>query len=123
GVLRDTVAGVFGTFELKPTSGKDGAPGFGGSAKIVNSEEFLETLFSDEGHSHSLDEREYLAVRLIDFLINDTDRSADNFFWARFGEKGEYTWRPIPRDRDWAFIDARGIVPSILVGSLYPKFT
>lgn len=123
GVIRDTVAGMLGTFELKPTKAKGDTPGFGGSSKVEDSEDFLKTLASDEGHAHRLDEREFLATRLIDFLINDTDRTDDNNSWARFGEKGDYTWRPIPRDRDWAFMDARGLVQSLVISSFYPKFT
>jgi hypothetical protein len=118
---RETFAGMLGTFELKANEGPEDSPGFAGSKKIQDSDDFLKKL--DEDHSNRLDEREFLATRLIDFLINDTDRTPDNFMWARFGEKGNYTWRPIPRDRDWAFIDSRGIVASLVVNRVFPKFT
>lgn len=121
GKERTTFAGMLGTFELKPNEGKDDEPGFGGSRKIQDTDEFLEKLAS--GHEHRLDEREFLATRLIDFLINDTDRTADNYEWARFGEKGNYVWRPIPRDRDWAFLDSRGLINALVISKFYPKFT
>src|SRR5204862_698642 len=39
---------------------------------------------------------------------------------ARFGDRGVYTWRPLPRDRDWAFSDSRG--PWHMVARhFYPK--
>jgi hypothetical protein len=69
------------------------------------------------------DEREFLAVRLIDFLINDTDRTPDNYDWARFGEKGNYRWRPVVRDRDRAFTNGNGLINALFVRRVYPKFT
>jgi hypothetical protein len=117
--VRDTAAGMLGTFELKGEEAPDDKPGFGGATKITGTEGFFEDLL--EGRGHVLDEREFLAVRLIDFLVNDPDRTPDNFDWARFGEKGAYTWRPLPRDRDQAFIDARGLINTLVLRRVYPK--
>ncbi len=117
--VRDTVAGMLGTMELKAEEAPDDKPGFAGSRAIKDTEGFFEDLAS--GRAHRLDEREFLAVRLVDFLINDPDRTPDNFDWARFGEKGAYTWRPIPRDRDQAFVDARGLVNALVIRPLFPK--
>jgi hypothetical protein len=116
---RDSVVGLLGTMELKGQEAPDDKPGFGGSSKITGTEKFFENI--EESRAHRLDEREFLAVRLIDFLVNDVDRSFDNFDWARFGEKGAYTWRPIPRDRDQAFVDSRGILNTLIVRRLFPK--
>ena len=121
GKERKTFAGMLGTFELKPNEGKDDKPGFAGSKKIQDTEKFMEALAS--GHDNRIDEREFLATRLIDFLINDSDRTADNYEWARFGEKGNYVWRPIVRDRDWAFLDSRGLINAMVISKFYPKFT
>ena len=117
--VRDTVAGMLGTFELKGDEGPDDRPGFAGSRAIKSTENFFEDLL--ESREHRLNEREFLAARLIDFLINDSDRTIDNFDWARFGEKGAYTWRPLPRDRDQAFMDAHGLVNEFVVRRFYPK--
>jgi hypothetical protein len=116
---RDTVAGMLGTFELKGDEAPDDKPGFAGSRAIKNTEKFFEDLKSSR--EHRLDEREFLAARLIDFLINDSDRTIDNFDWARFGEKGDYVWRPLPRDRDQAFMDARGLLNALVIRRFYPK--
>ena len=121
GALRDTVGGLLGTFELKPNEAPDDKPGFAGSKKIQDTDEFLEKI--RENHNHRLDEREFLASRLIDILINDTDRAPDNYAWARFGDKETgYTWRVIPRDRDWAFVDADGLVNQFITTPIYPKY-
>jgi hypothetical protein len=119
GTLRDTVAGMLGTFELKGSEAPDKKPGFAGSRAIKGTEKFLEDIASSR--AHRLDERDFLAVRLIDFLINDSDRTADNFDWARFGDDGAYTWRALPRDRDWAFMDARGVWNKLVARRMYPK--
>ena len=107
GPVRDTVAGLLGTVELKPSEAPDKQPGFANSRAIKGTGDLLDDIASSR--AHRVDEREFLAVRLIDFLINDSDRTTDNVDWARFGKEGAYTWRPLPRDRDWAFIDANGL--------------
>lgn len=116
---RDTFAGMLGTFELKAQEAPDDQAGFAGSRKIKGAEKFLEDLASSR--EHRPDEREFLAVRLIDFLVNDSDRSLDNYDFARFGDEGAYVWRPIPIDRDQAFIDARGLLNALVLRRAYPK--
>ena len=116
---REMFAGMLGTMELKGQEAPDDKPGFGGSSKIKGTENFLEDV--NESRENRLDERELLAARLIDFLVNDVDRSRDNYDWARFGEKGAYTWRPLPRDRDQAFVDARGVANSLVIRRVFPK--
>ena len=118
-VERDSVRGMLGTMELKGSEAPDDKAGFAGSEKVKGTENFMEDIA--ESRAHRLDEHELLAARLIDFLINDVDRSFDNFDWARFGEKGAYTWRPLPRDRDQAFVDSRGIINNLVVRKLFPK--
>jgi hypothetical protein len=117
--LRDTAAGMMGTMELKGEEAPDDKPGFAGSTSIKGTEKFIEDL--ESGRDHLADERELLAIRLVDLLINDSDRTPDNFDWARFGDKGNYTWRPLPRDRDHAFKDANGLLNRLVVKSHYPK--
>ncbi|MEO5580522.1 MAG: hypothetical protein ABIR58_07665, partial [Gemmatimonadaceae bacterium] len=119
GVYRDTFATMLGAMELSPQEAPNDEPGFAGSRKITNGEDFLGEVQSSR--VHRLDEREFMAVRLIDFLVNDTDRSADNIRFVRFGNDSGYRWRPLPRDRDRAFIDARGWLIKYLVRPVYPK--
>ncbi len=117
-VFQDTFAGMLGTVEIQPNEAPDDEPGYAGSSKIKGTEEFLNDI--EKSKAHRLDERELLAARLVDFLINDTDRTQDNMRWARWGEKGDYRWRVLPVDRDWAFIDSRGWITGLVKGA-YPK--
>ena len=119
GVYRDTMAGMLGTMELKANEAPNDKPGFAGSTKVADSEDFFKELRSSR--AHRFDEQEFLAQRLIDFLINDSDRTPDNSDFARFGDSTEYRWRALPLDRDWAFMDARGWLNRFIVRPLYPK--
>ena len=119
GEFRKTFAGMLGTVELSPQEAPEDKPGFGGSSHIENGEGFLEEV--EKSRENRLDEREFFAVRMIDFLLNDNDRTADNIRFARYGQPGAYTWRPIPRDRDRVFFDARGLIVNTIVRPVYPK--
>ena len=119
GEFRKEFAGMLGTIELSPQEDEDDDPGFAGSRKIKSADEFLEDV--EESRMHHLDEKELFAVRLIDLLVNDNDRTTDNMRFARFGNEGNYTWRPVPRDRDRAFADARGWLINAVVRPVYPK--
>lgn len=120
GEHQTTFAGMLGTVELSPQEAPNDEPGFANSCRIVNGEEFLEEVVQSS-QENRLDEREFFAVRLVDFLVNDIDRTVDNIRFARYGEKGAYRWRPIPRDRDRAFSDARGWLIRYVLRPVYPK--
>jgi hypothetical protein len=119
-VYQDTLAGLLGTVELKANEAPEDRPGYAGSSKIKGTEEFFDDL--EDSKEHRLDERQFLAARLVDFLLNDTDRTMDNMRWARYGEEGDYRWRPLPIDRDWAFVDAEGWLTAV-AKVIYPKLT
>lgn len=119
GLVRDTVVGMLGTFELKGEEAPDDKPGFAGSRAIKGTDKLYEDLL--ESREHRVNEREILAARLADFLMNDPDRTMDNYDWARFGDKGNYTWRPLPRDRDQAFMNADGLLNQFVIRRVYPK--
>ncbi len=119
GKFQKEFAGMLGTIELNPQEAPDEQPGFAGSRSILNGDKFLELV--EASRENVLDEREFFAVRLVDLMINDNDRTGDNTRFARFGEKGAYRWRPVPRDRDRVFVDARGLLVDYLIRPLYPK--
>ncbi len=120
GEHRATFAGMLGTVELSPQEAPNNEPGFADSRRIASGEKFLDDVIQSS-RENRLDEREFFAARLVDFLVNDNDRTVDNIRFARYGEKGAYRWRPIPRDRDRAFTDARGWLIRFVVRPVYPK--
>lgn len=109
GEFRAQFAGRLGAFEERPDEPDDDGPQwpvFGGAAQIKGSEEFLKDL--EDGPEHRLDTREWLAGRLVDLLIGDWDRHEDQYRWARYDRGETHLWRPIARDRDYAFVDYDG---------------
>jgi hypothetical protein len=116
GEFREQFAGMFVLFEERPDDGPDGTEGFGGSRQIVSTEDLFDEL---EAHPRDRVEGvEFLKSRLVDLLVGDRDRSINNHLWARFDmEDGGHLWRPIPRDRDQAFVRFDGVIKSI--GRIY----
>ena len=110
--FRDLLGGELVLIEERPDEGPDDTPGFAGSRRIVNTSDFLEELENDP--RNRLDSRGYLTARLIDLLVGDRDKSVNNWWWARFDQGGGYEWRPIPRDRDQAFIQLDGATKVLL---------
>lgn len=111
GEFRREFANLMGFIEERPADGPDGEPGFAGSEKIVGTDELFLEL--EEDNDDLVNPREYLKARLLDMLLGDWDRHADQWRWARFKEGKKKVWYPIPRDRDQAFVKLDGLLPSI----------
>jgi len=123
GEFREDFAGLIAMFVDRPQEGPDNTPGFAGSTRISGTENFLEEL--EEGACNRVDAREYLKARLMDLVVGDRDRHAGQWRWARYPEGPDcYVWRPIPEDRDQAFIANDGFMMSIyrLITPMQVKF-
>lgn len=122
GEFRDVYAGMLGVIEENPQEGPDDTPGFAGSSKLVGVDKFLERM--DETWEHRPDAAEYLAARLIQFMIADTDRGSDQWRFADFPNPSGpgRLWRPVARDHDFAFMLPQGLVGRASVMA-YPKLS
>lgn len=119
GEHRAQFAGMLGQIEERPNEGPDGTPGFAGSSRVVGMDRLRERL--EEDPSQRPDAREYLAARLMDFVVGDTDRGSDQWRWAAEERPdGGLLFRPIPRDRDFAFVRSDGLLAPA-VRMLFPK--
>lgn len=58
-------------------------------------------------------QREVLKARLLDMLIADWDRHADQWRWGEVDSTNAKYYYAIPRDRDQAFFMANGIIPKV----------
>ncbi|HUE77943.1 MAG TPA: hypothetical protein VMM83_08380 [Longimicrobiales bacterium] len=113
GEYREGYAGLVGQMLEKSNEGEDDTPGTWGYTKIIGSEELLEKL--EENPRNRVHTREMLAYKLLDFLVGDTDRGLeDQWRWAREPVDHGFLWRPVARDRDWAFVNAEGVLPAII---------
>jgi hypothetical protein len=116
GEFRKEFAGKLGMLEVFPSK-LDDAPGFAGALEIIDSEE-LRALLEKDPHVQ-IDARAFLTARLMDAFLNDWDRHAGNWKWARMRSAAKSPWTPIGRDRDKVFISYGGIVG--VAGKLSPK--
>ena len=112
GEFRQEFAGMLVLFEERPDDLPNGEEGFAGSRQISQTDDLF-----DELENHPLDRvdlRELLKARLVDLLVGDRDRSNNNFLWARFDEEGGgHYGRPVPRDRDQAFVRFDGLIKTL----------
>lgn len=120
GEYREEFAGMLGTFEEFPDEAEDGGAGFQGFTRIAGTDSFLENI--QEGTEHRVDSRRFLTARLTDLIIGDWDRHFGQWRWARRDVEGGYLWTPIPRDRDYAFVEYDGAALS-LVRRMAPNAT
>jgi len=118
GEHREVYAGMLGQMVERPNEGENDEPLYGGFSRIVGTDELLDKL--EEDPRHRVDSEEFLKARLLDFVVGDPDRGPDQWRWARVPGLRGFRWRPIIRDRDWAFMDAGGPLPKV-VSTVYPK--
>lgn len=120
GEFRAEFAGLLGLVEARPDEGEGDGGGFAGSARIVGSESFLDRIEADQ--DDVVDGEAYLRARLLDALVGDWDRHPDQWRWAAFDSADLRVWRPIPRDRDWAFSRIDGMM-ALAVAGIWPQYT
>jgi hypothetical protein len=101
--------------EARPAAGRPAAEGVEGATRIEDTDSFFVHLQSGPGER--LDDRGYLAVRLVDILLGDWDRHGGQYLWARLpAPGGGHLWRVLPRDRDYAFVDYDGLALAVVRG-------
>jgi len=112
GEFNDEFGGKLGTVEERPMGDPDGESGFAGAGKIVETFHVFRRM--EESNHEAIDAMEFLKARLLDIYVGDWDRHAGQWGWAGSrSEDGGWLWRPIPRDRDWAFSKFNGLIPTI----------
>lgn len=99
--------------EERPADNHLDAKNFGKPGNIISTEDMMLNLHKDE--KYTVDEKEYIKARLFDMLLGDWDRHSDQWRWAEYKEDGKVIYRPIPRDRDQAFVKYDGALLSILM--------
>lgn len=108
--FRTRFAGTLGFIERRASADSTDPPSrnFAGATDILNGENFLKLVFRSP--SNRIDARAFLRARFMDFLVGDWDRHHDQWRWARFGSARPNLWRPIPEDRDHAFVRFDGLL-------------
>ena len=111
GKYRSMFAGRLGLLAVNANERTGGRPGFAGYTEVVSSDTLYERMRTDPGSV--FDDQLFLRIRLIDMLVGDWDRHSGQWRWGRVKEGAGTRWRPIPRDRDWAFSRIDGIAGAI----------
>jgi len=115
------MAGKLALFEERPDDDMSHAPHMGNSEEVISTRAMLTEVENDL--DHRVDQRMLARNRLFDMWLSDWDRHEDQWRWASFEPfeldstlRGDYRtegkiYRPIPRDRDVAFMVMNGIIP------------
>ncbi len=111
GEFQADFGGVLGAMAERPDENDSALAAFLGAREVIDGSEVVERIQADP--SKRADGRAYLTARLIDMLVGDWDRHADQWRWADFGSDSTPAWRPIPADRDQAFARLDGLLLSI----------
>ena len=127
GRYRETFANRLALFEVRADDDVSDVPGLLGAADVVSAQKLREEMAEDQ--DHRVDQRAYLRARLLDAILGDWDRHQDQWRWNAY-EPGELDptlagdaatkgkiYRPIPRDRDFAFFRPGGIMGFFLAYS------
>ncbi len=99
--------------EERPADNHLDGKNFGKPDNIIGTDEMMLNLHKDE--KYVVDEKEYIKARLFDILLGDWDRHSDQWRWAEYKENGKVIYRPIPRDRDQAFVKYDGALLSLIM--------
>ncbi len=102
GPYREIFSGVLCTLEERD-------PGFDST---IGSEALLKHIRGKS--SNQVQQQVYLRARLLDMLIADWDRHANNWRWGAKDSAGFRFYYAVPRDRDWAFFKSKGVVPWLI---------
>jgi hypothetical protein len=107
GEFRAEFSGMLGTIEERPEDIADNGGPFPPYARVIGTVRLLERL--EESAEDRADARTYLTARLLDMILGDWDRHEDQWRWGELDRDGIRLWVPIPRDRDYAFVDYDGL--------------
>ncbi len=120
GRFRRTFARRLMWLEVRPDNDVSDLPGLAGATDVVSVGKFYREIDGDL--DHRVDAKAFLRARLLDLFMGDWDRHQDQWRWAAF-EPGELdttlrgddatqgkVYRPVARDRDWAFNDRDGLL-------------
>ena len=112
GEFRETFGNMLVLFEQRPYGDVSIYPNYAYAPKVSNSPKVFEKVRGSL--KHKVDRYAMARVRLFDFWLGDIDRHQDQWRWGTF-KSGEGTvYKPIARDRDFAFLKADGFIPWVL---------
>ncbi|MDX1548590.1 MAG: hypothetical protein R3247_16460, partial [Rhodothermales bacterium] len=123
GPQRNALVGEVVLFEIRPDEDLSDLDYVGNASNVIGSTKLFDEITDD--NDHRVDARAFARARLLDMLVADWDRTADNFRWSAFEPyerdpslEGDArtegkVYVPVPRDRDAAFTRIDGLLPRL----------
>lgn len=109
----DDFGGALSFLEIKPTNDLSEFKSFGYSENVVTTRTLFRQLELDS--KNKVDHQMFLRNRLFDMLLNDWDRSENQWRWSEINANGEgLLYKPLARDRDQVFTTFDGIIPYLI---------
>ncbi|NND71490.1 MAG: hypothetical protein HKN43_07915 [Rhodothermales bacterium] len=109
GPFRGTFANKILMFEDRPDDDESDQDNYGNSEDVESASKMYREITED--NDNRVDQLAFARVRLFDMLLSDWDRHRGQWRWSSFDDpdgKGDL-FKPIPRDRDWAFNKMNGL--------------
>ena len=122
GVYQEQFGNQLMMIEVRPNDDMSDEPDFGHSDDVISANKLYEEITDD--NDHRVDAPAFVRARLFDMMLSDWDRHQLQWRWASFEPEDEQgkIYRPIPRDRDWAFNRFDGVIPGLARLAFDPKF-
>ncbi|MDC6388287.1 hypothetical protein PP182_06320 [Maribacter sp. PR1] len=98
--------------EHETEGGRNWIP-YQGVEEIIDTDD-LQELKVDLGSDLKIDRKTLIRARLFDIIIGDWDRHSKQWGWAVTKKERSYTAVPIAGDRDNAFFNIGGLIPTII---------
>ena len=118
--LNEKYAGKVYLFEQRPKNDWSEADNLGNFDDFEDTEDLFKKIFKDA--NHTVDQKAFVRARLLDMMIGDFDRHADQWKWGKKKE-GELTiYEPVPTDRDQAFSTHNGFLLNLVIRVSGMKF-
>lgn len=110
--LNDTYGNRLYMLEYE-TEGKKDWTGLSQVEEIMDTDD-LQEFKMVHGEQLKIDQSALIRARLFDFLIGDWDRHAKQWGWVVQKKKEGYKAIPLPGDRDNAFFNIEGVIPTLI---------
>lgn len=112
GFYRSLFGNTLALLEARPDEDQSDEVRFGNAENVIGTPKLFEDI--QEDNDERVDERAFARARLFDMLIGDWDRHKDQWRWAEFDVTPGKIYRPIPRDRDFAYFRFDGFLPNLV---------
>ena len=87
-------------------------------SETEDTEEMMQELMKN--NDHMVLQEQVLRARLLDMLIADWDRHIDQWKWGEKDSAGKKMYYVIPRDRDFAYFNSAGVIPTVMSWTTLP---